>query len=298
MGQTGNGGCPLMVSLGGLAGPRYYICQSTDGTAYYGRDAEMIRLDSLLPDLGGLPDILGATDRLDPTAFDEFPTVPRSHVEFGRPLGDDGKRFGIGLNYAEHAAELDEQRPAEPASFFKPASAVTGPRGPIRLPDPTITERVTAEAELAVVIGRTCRDVGVADAPGVIAGYMPVIDMTAEDVLEKNPRYLTRAKSFDSFLVLGDRITLLPPTTELDGLTVRTLVDGQLIAENTVENMLYDPHELVAFHSRMMTLEAGDLISTGTPGAGVISPGVVATAAIDEIGTVSAPVVAHRATEG
>ena len=287
-----------MVSLGGLAGSQYYLCRSTDGIAYYGRDAELLRLDRVLPGVPGIPEVLGATDQLDPTAFDELPTVPRAHIELGRPLGDAGKRLGIGLNYAEHAADLDVERPAEPASFFKPATAVTGPRGPIRLPDPAITERVTAEAELAVVIGRTCRDVSVADAPGVIAGYMPVIDMTAEDVLAENPRYLTRSKSFDSFLVLGDRITLLPPTTDLGAVTVRTHIDGELIAEGTVEQMRYDPLELVAFHSRMMTLEAGDLISTGTPGAGVISPGAVVTAEVEPIGTVRAPVVAHRPTEG
>lgn len=287
-----------MATMGGLAGSQYYLCRSTDGVAYYGRDEELLRLDRLLPGVTSIADILGATEDLDPTAFDELPTLPRAQVELGRPLGDDGKRFGIGLNYAEHAADLDEERPDEPASFFKPATAVTGPRGPIRLPDPAISARVTAEAELAVVIGRTCRDVGVVDAPGVIAGYMPVIDMTAEDVLEKNPRYLTRSKSFDSFLVLGDRITVLPPTTDLDAVTVRTVIDGELIAENTVEHMLYDPHELVAFHSRMMTLEAGDLISTGTPGAGVIAPGAVVTAEVEGIGSVHAPVVAHRPTEG
>ena len=287
-----------MPRLGGLAGSRYYLCRSTDGVAYYGRDAELLRLDRLLPGVRSIPEVLGATDRLDPTAFDELPTVPRAHIELGRPLGDHGKRLGIGLNFADHAADLDAAQPAEPASFLTPATAVTGPRGPIRLPDPALSTRVTAEAELGVVIGRTCRDVGVADVPGVVAGYLPVIDVTAEDVLAADPRYLTRAKGFDSFLVLGDRITLLPPTTELDAVTIRTRIDGELIAEGTVADMRYDPHALVAYHSRMMTLEAGDLIATGTPGAGVIRPGAVVTAEVEPIGAVRAPVVAHRPTEG
>ena len=287
-----------MSTLGGLAGSQYYLCRSTDDVAYYGRDAELLRLDRVLPGVDTIAEVLGSTDALDPTAFDELPTVPRTHTEVGRPRGEAGKRFGLGLNCAGHAADLGEGRPADPASFFNPATAVTGPRGPIRLPDPAISERVTAEAELAVVIGRTCRDVGVADAPGVIAGYMPVIDMTAEDVLAENPRYLTRSKSFDSFLVLGDRITVLPPSTDLDPVTVRTRIDGEIIAENTVEHMLYGPHELVAFHSRMMTLEAGDLISTGTPGAGVIAPGAVVTAEVEGVGSLRTPVVAHQPTEG
>ncbi|MCL7418064.1 MAG: fumarylacetoacetate hydrolase family protein, partial [Halalkalicoccus sp.] len=126
--------------------------------------------------------------------------VPGEKLSFGMPIarGALGKCWGIGLNYEEHAGDLGEARPEEPASFMKPRTAVTGPGGPIRLPPREETERVTAEGELAVLLGRTAGNVD--DPDEVIAGYLPVIDMTAEDVLERNPRFLTRAKSFDTFL--------------------------------------------------------------------------------------------------
>lgn len=120
--------------------------------------------------------------------------------------GENGKIWGIGLSYADHAADLDEIRPDNPASFMKPAMATTGPGGPIQLPPRDITDRVTAEAELGIVIGRACSDVSVGEVESV-AGYVPIIVVTAEDVLERKPRFLTRAKSFDAFLVIGPWIT-------------------------------------------------------------------------------------------
>jgi 2-keto-4-pentenoate hydratase/2-oxohepta-3-ene-1,7-dioic acid hydratase in catechol pathway len=150
---------------------------------------------------------------------------------------------------------------------------------------------VTAEAELAVVIGRNCRNIEVSAVDEVIAGYVPVLDMTAEDVLRRNPRFLTRAKSFDTFLVLGPHIAVPEPGVDLTEVEVRTVVNGEVKARNTVENMHFQPRELVAFHSRMMTLEPGDIISTGTPGAHVIQPGDYVTASIDLFGSVSANVV-------
>jgi 2-keto-4-pentenoate hydratase/2-oxohepta-3-ene-1,7-dioic acid hydratase in catechol pathway len=195
------------------------------------------------------------------------------------------------LNYADHAADLDEDTPEEPASFFKPGTAATGPGGPIRLPPSEISDRVTAEAELAVVIGRTCRDVDASDADDVIAGYVPVIDVTAEDVLRRNPRFLTRAKSFDTFLVFGPRIAVPEGETDLSVLEVRTVVNDEVRASNTVANMHFPPRELVAFHSRVMTLEPGDVVSTGTPGAHVVSPGDRVRAEVNQVGEAHTDVV-------
>ncbi|WP_122090759.1 fumarylacetoacetate hydrolase family protein [Halalkalicoccus subterraneus] len=224
---------------------------------------------------------------------DELPVrrVPSEKLSFGMPIarGALGKLWGIGLNYEEHAGDLGENRPEEPASFMKPETAVTGPGGPIRLPPSEETDRVTAEGELAVLLGRTASNVD--DSDDVIAGYLPVIDMTAEDVLERNPRFLTRAKSFDTFLVLGPTIAVpdSPPAFEERG--VRTERNRETVAENRMANMLFSPRELVAFHSRVMTLEAGDVISTGTPGAGVISSGDRVRAHVEGIGSVEADVV-------
>lgn len=217
--------------------------------------------------------------------------VPADHVSFQSPIQQYGKLWGIGLNYAEHASDLKEERPDEPASFMKPATAAVGPGGPIKLPPSDVTDRVTAEAELGVVIGRTCSDVSRDEVDDVVAGYVPIIDMTSEDILERNPRYLTRAKSFDNFLVLGPWIRTTDVVDDEPDVEVRTIVNGETEARNELRNMLHPPRELVSFHSEVMTLEPGDIISTGTPGAHVISPGDQVRAEVDQVGTVESGVV-------
>ena len=119
---------------------------------------------------------------------------------------------------------------------------------------------MTAEAELAVVIGRTCRDLVESDADEVIAGYLPVVDVTAEDVLRRNPRFSTRAKSFDSFLVLGPHIAIPDPKMDLSTIKIRTIVNETVQTRNVVANMHAPLRELVAFYSRGMTLEPGVVI--------------------------------------
>jgi 2-keto-4-pentenoate hydratase/2-oxohepta-3-ene-1,7-dioic acid hydratase in catechol pathway len=272
-----------------------YLARSADGRALLGDDEGYVPLDTADPSLRSVDDALrAAPDGLPDPDEATASRRPAEHLGFASPIERPGKLFGIGLNYADHATDLDEVRPDEPASFFKPATAATGPGGPIRLPPAEISDRVTAEAELAVVVGRTCRDVPEERVDEVVAGYVPVIDMTAEDILERNPRFLTRSKSFDTFLVFGPRIVVPDDDLaigNLDDVEVRTVVDDEVIAENTVSNMLFRPHELVSFHSSVMTLEPGDVISTGTPGAGVIRPGDSVRAEVDSVGTVHADVV-------
>jgi 2-keto-4-pentenoate hydratase/2-oxohepta-3-ene-1,7-dioic acid hydratase in catechol pathway len=269
-----------------------YLARTTDGSAWLGDDAGFVPLAAAYPDVSSIRDVLpealgGLTDPGDATAG----RTPRDHLSFGPVLATPGKLFGIGLNYADHAADLSEEPPDEPASFFKPATAATGPGGPIRLPPIDIADRVTAEAELAVVVGRPCRNVAVDDADGVIAGYVPVIDVTAEDILRRNPRFLTRSKSFDTFLVLGPHLAVPDPGRDLADVEVRTVVGDEVAARNVVGNMHFSPRELVAFHSTVMTLEPGDVISTGTPGATVVEPGDHVRAEIDGVGSVEADVV-------
>lgn len=237
---------------------------------------------------------LAAAGRLpDPEDATADP-IPPEELTFDSPFDEYGKLWGIGLNYRDHAADLNEQRPSEPASFMKPTTTARGPSGPIRLPPSEITERVTAEAELGVVIGQTCRNLGPDEVSDVIAGYVPIIDMTAEDILEKNPRFLTRSKSFDTFLVFGPWITTFDSITDERGITVRTIVNGEKRASNQVEQMMMPPKELVQFHSEVMTLNPGDVISTGTPGAHVISPGDTVTSEVQQIGSVTTPVVGSQ----
>lgn len=199
------------------------------------------------------------------------------------------KIWGIGLNYAEHAGDLDESVPAEePASFMRPDTTIIGPGDTIRVPEGI--GRVTAEAELAVVIGRRAKDIGEDEAPSVIAGFTTVLDMTAEDILRRNPRYLTRAKSFDTFFSFGPELVTPDEVGEVEALEVETVLNGEVRRKNTVSNMTFSPYRLVAFHSKVMTLLPGDVISTGTPGAVGIGPGDVAECRIGGFGPLRNPV--------
>ncbi|MFC6988890.1 fumarylacetoacetate hydrolase family protein [Haloplanus sp. GCM10025708] len=268
------------------------LARTADGTAVLGNDEGFVPLASADPSLGSVDAALrAAPDGLPDVADATAKPVPAAHLDFTSPIADPGTLWGVGLNYADHAADLDETRPDEPASFCKPATTLTGPGGPIRLPPTEISNRVTAEAELGVVIGRTCKDVDEADVSDVVVGYVPIVDMTAEDVLQRNPRFLTRAKSFDSFLVVGPWIRTPDEVGDLTDVTVRTVRNDETVAENTVSRMLFPPEELVSFHSRVMTLRPGDVISTGTPGAGVISPGDEVRAEIEGVGSLDASVV-------
>ena len=198
------------------------------------------------------------------------------------------KIWGIGLNYRDHAADLNAVYPDEPASFVKGDQTIIGPGDTIELPPES--HRVTAEAELGVIIGRTCRRVSEADALDFVAGYCLILDMTAEDILQKNPRYLTRSKNFDTFFSFGPQLITTDEVPDVLALKVGTWNNGKLHRENIVGNMQFPPAYLVSFHSHVMTLYAGDIISTGTPGAVVIEDGDSAECRIDGFGTLVNPV--------
>ncbi len=200
------------------------------------------------------------------------------------------KIWGIGLNYVEHAGDLSETAPSEePASFMRPDTTIIGPGDEIVLPSQS--ERVTAEGELALVIGREAKDVSEADAPLFVAGFTTVLDMTAEDILRRNPRYLTRSKSFDTFFSFGPELVTPDEIEDVDTLEVSTMLNGKVHRSNTVLNMTFSPWWLVSFHSRIMTLLPGDVISTGTPGAVVIQEGDVAGCRITGFESLSNPIV-------
>ncbi len=230
----------------------------------------------------GLNPLLGQEAEKTPRALDP------AQVRFCPLHRHPRKIWGIGLNYREHAEDLGAVFPTEPASFMKTDQTIIGPGDYIELPDQS--ERVTAEAELGVVIGRTCRDVPVEDAMSFVAGVCLVLDMTAEDMVVKNPRYLTRAKNFDTFFSFGPELITLDEVRDMLGLVVGTYKNGLLWRENVVENMAFPPDYLVSFHSHVATLYAGDIISTGTPGAVVIREGDVAECRITGLGSLTNPV--------
>jgi 2-keto-4-pentenoate hydratase/2-oxohepta-3-ene-1,7-dioic acid hydratase in catechol pathway len=165
----------------------------------------------------------------------------------------------VGRNYAAHARELGNEVPGEPILFLKPPSALLGPGGTIVLPPDS--QRVEHEAELGVVIGRRCKGVRPEEALDHVYGYTCLGDITARDLQRKDVQF-TRGKGFDTFCPVGPWIeTALDPAR----LRVRASVNGQARQDGPTSSMLWGVPALIAFISRVMTLEPGDLIATGTP---------------------------------
>ncbi|MBB4933358.1 2-keto-4-pentenoate hydratase/2-oxohepta-3-ene-1,7-dioic acid hydratase in catechol pathway [Lipingzhangella halophila] len=235
---------------------------------------------------------------IEQVASDEFVSAVRSAPDsVFRPL--DGARFeapyrhphkiwGIGLNYVEHAADLTESVPDEPASFMKGDHTIIGAEEPI--PIPAQSERVTAEAELGLVMGRHCYGVDEGSALEHVWGVCTVLDQTTEDILARNPRFLTRSKNFPGFFSFGPAIVPLSEVGPLADLEVSTLLNGEVHRKNRVALMRYSPEFLVAFHSQVMPFFPGDLLSTGTPGAAHIRAGDRAGCVIPGVGELSNPV--------
>lgn len=194
---------------------------------------------------------------------------PLAEVRLLAPVLPRSKVIGIGRNYAAHAAEMGGDVPAEPLMFMKPNTSVSGPLDPIFYPRQS--SEVHYEGELAVVIGRVCRDVpATAEEVGkVIWGYTVANDVTARD-LQRTDGQFTRAKGFDTFCPLGPWIE-----TELDvsDLAIKTFLNGDLVQDGRTSDMIFDVPTLVAHVSSVMTLLPGDVILTGTPeGVGPMQP--------------------------
>jgi 2-keto-4-pentenoate hydratase/2-oxohepta-3-ene-1,7-dioic acid hydratase in catechol pathway len=208
------------------------------------------------------------------------PVLPRSKV------------VGIGRNYAAHAAEMGNDVPSEPLMFIKPNTSVVGPGDPILYPRQT--QDLQYEGELAVVIGRICRDVPVEQATDVIHGYTLANDVTARD-LQRSDGQFTRAKGFDSFCPLGPWIeTDLDPQVFNEGRRVQTFLNGEVVQDGSTADMIFDVPALVAHVSSVMTLLPGDVILTGTPeGVGPMQVGDEVEIAVEGLGTLTNKVEAR-----
>jgi 2-keto-4-pentenoate hydratase/2-oxohepta-3-ene-1,7-dioic acid hydratase in catechol pathway len=202
------------------------------------------------------------------------------------------KLVGIGRNYAKHAVEMGNDVPSEPLMFIKPNTSVVGPGDPILYPHQT--ENLHFEGELAVVIGRICRDVPPEKATDVIHGYTVGNDVTARD-LQKSDVQFTRSKGFDSFCPLGPWVeTDLDPQTFADGVQIQTHLNGDLKQDGSTKDMIFDIPTLIAHISSVMTLLPGDVILTGTPaGVGPLQPGDTVSVTIENVGTLTNSVVAR-----
>jgi 2-keto-4-pentenoate hydratase/2-oxohepta-3-ene-1,7-dioic acid hydratase in catechol pathway len=184
-------------------------------------------------------------------------------LELLAPVPRPGKVVAVGINYRDHASEGGREPPDHPVLFAKFPSSVVGHRAAIRW-DPTLTDAVDYEAELAVVIGRTCRRVEPADALDHVLGYTCLNDVSARD-LQHADRQFVRAKSLDSFCPMGPILVTTDDLPDPQALTIRATVNGEVRQEASTADMIFSVAELVSFCSQAFTLEPGDVIATGTP---------------------------------
>ncbi|MFL5462801.1 MAG: fumarylacetoacetate hydrolase family protein [Gemmatimonadaceae bacterium] len=200
-----------------------------------------------------------------------------------------GKIVCVGRNYREHAKELGNEVPREPLIFLKPPSSVVWNGEAIVLPKEST--KVEHEGEIGVVVGQTLTRVSESGAARGIRAIIAVNDVTARD-LQKTDGQWTRAKGFDTFCPLGEESSKLP---DLDSLTVVTRVNGVERQRGKSSEMVFSIPSLLAYISRIMTLEAGDLVATGTPsGVGPLAPGDVVEIEIPGVSRVSNPVQESR----
>ena len=208
----------------------------------------------------------------------------------------------IGLNYLDHVRETGLPLPSEPLLFTKFPTSVIGDGEPIVV-DAALTERVDWEVELAVVIGARARNVSREHAFEVIAGYAVANDVSARDLQFRDGQWV-RGKSLDTFCPLGPAIVSRDEIADPHRLALRTRVNDELVQDSSTAEMIFRIDELIAFCSRSFTLEAGDVVLTGTPwGCGEfmapqrsLNPGDVVRVEVESIGALTNPVIAPPAT--
>jgi 2-keto-4-pentenoate hydratase/2-oxohepta-3-ene-1,7-dioic acid hydratase in catechol pathway len=204
--------------------------------------------------------------------------IPLHSIQMLAPC-EPSKIVCVGLNYKDHAAEVNQPLPEEPHIFLKPSTAVIGSGEKIILPP--MSKRVDYEGELALVIKKRAKDIRLQEARGYILGYTCFNDVTARDLVAKDGGPL-RAKIFDTFAALGPCIvTDINPV----GLAIKTYLNGGVKQSSNTANLVFDPFQLVAFISSILTLLPGDVISTGTPsGISAMKAGDVVEVEIENIG--------------
>lgn len=215
-----------------------------------------------------------------------------AHAPITRPL----KLIGVGLNYTDHAEELKLPRPKEPLIFGMYSNAITGPEQPIVIP--AMATQIDYEAELAIVIGRRARHVSRDEALDYVAGYTILNDVSARDLQFSDGQWL-RAKSFDTFAPMGPYLVTRESLGDADGLDIQLRLNNKTMQKSNTGNQIFKVPEVVSHISKVMTLEVGDVIATGTPG-GVgfarnpqvfMKPGDLVEIEIEGIGTLRNPVV-------
>ena len=229
---------------------------------------------------------------------DPYETAP-AEWELGRKLEveprgilapvEPSKILGIGRNYLQHAKELGNPVPDEPVLFLKAPSSLIGPGAAVVLPPES--ERVEFEGEIAVVLRRRLCRSSADEAREAVLGVTCACDVTARD-LQRRDATFARGKSFDTFCPIGPALLVEP---DLELLTVQTRLNGVVEQEGSVSEMIWNISELLVYASQMMTLEAGDVILTGTPeGVGPLAPGDRLEVEVSGVGSLENPVEAMR----
>jgi len=208
----------------------------------------------------GAPALNAASDAAVEAAT---PRLPLEEVVLHAPVPRPGKVLAVGLNYADHVEEAGMERPTIPMIFNKQTTSVQGPGVPFHRP--RVSDKLDYEGELAVVIGRRCRHVPAAHAPGVIAGYTICNDVSVRDWQMRSPTF-TMGKSFDTHCPLGPWIVTPDEVGDPHQLQLRTFVNGELRQDSNTKHLIFDCFALVEHLSTAFTLEPGDVIATGTPG--------------------------------
>jgi len=259
------------------AEPQYGIVELTEDGGRFPQTVSVLTGDPLV----GQVQLTGERKDLDGVRL-LAPVIPRSKI------------VAIGRNYAAHAAEMGGEVPVSPLTFFKPNTSVIGPGDSIIYPQ--VTNELSYEGELAVVIGRICKEVPVSRVAEVIFGYTVANDVTARD-LQKSDGQWARAKGFDTFCPLGPWITTHQSLEEVSRLQIRTTLDGEQRQFGTTADMVLSVAEIIAYISSFTTLLPGDVILTGTPeGVGSMLPGQEVSVEIEGIGTLTNVVASAERT--
>lgn len=217
-------------------------------------------------------------------------------VKLHPPISKPSKVIGIGLNYEDHAEETGADIPEKPIVFAKYPNTIAGPGDTIRIPK--ITEQADYEAELAVVIGKRAKNVAAEEALEYVFGYMNANDVSSRDLQFSEGGQWSRSKSIDTFAPIGPYLVTKDEIEDPQKLSVKCTLNGEVMQEGNTEKMIFSVAEIVAFLSTGMTLEAGDIILTGTPpGVGVardpqvfLKDGDEVTIEIEGLGTLTNPV--------
>ena len=222
--------------------------------------------------------------------------IALDQVTIHAPVPKPGKFLGISLNYADHIKETKLDRPEYPTFFTKQSTCVVANGEAIHRPQ--VSEKLDYEGEMAFVIGKRCKHVPVDKAHQVIAGYTIVNDVSVRDWQIRSPTWML-GKSFDTHGPMGPWLVTADEILDPHDLSIKTWVDDELRQNSNTGNMLFNCYEMIAYLTQAMTLEPGDVISTGTPsGVGVkmkprgyMRPGQVVRIEIEAIGTLSNPVI-------